>query len=61
MPSEQPFRYRVVQFGKMSREEVIPAGNDRHLGGFLDLRRKPLDHRAQLIRRTEPIEFSGYQ
>ena len=58
---QQPFRYGVIQLGKMSREEVIPAANDRHFRVFLDARRKPLDHRAQLIRRTEPIEFAGHQ
>src|SRR5260221_4322941 len=58
---QQPSRYRVVQLRKMPREEVIPTGNDRHLSVFLDVRWKLLDHRAQLIRRTEPIEFPGHQ
>src|SRR6266851_3267645 len=45
----------------MSREEVIAAGNDRHPCIFPDVRRKLLNHLAQLFGRTEAIEFTGDQ
>jgi hypothetical protein len=57
----KPCRDRAVQLRKMSREEMIPAGNNLYRCIFPDMRRKLLDHRAKLYRWAEAIEFAGDQ
>src|SRR5580704_19456565 len=57
----EPSRNRAVQFGQMPREEVVSAGDNDHFCIFPDARRKLLDHRAQLRRRAEAVEFAGHQ
>ena len=49
MPLHEPSGHRVIQLRKMSREEVVPAGDDLHFCIFSNVRRKSLDHCAQLI------------
>ena len=61
MPFPQPFRYQMVQLGKMPFEEVIPTGNESDSRPLLDLSGELLDHRSQLVWRTELIELAGYQ
>ena len=61
MPRLQPLRDRPVQIRQMSCKKMIPAGYDRHLRIFPDLRRKLLDQCTQHFRRTKAVKFPGHQ